>query len=87
MIRLGYIAPILLIALPLAACDKDNPFEKALTVLNGGTPVAGGSSMRLSSAPPVVEQEVEVPAPCQIVGAEFRTHWCNPDTGRKELIP
>lgn len=43
-------------------------------------------SLHLSSAPPVVEQEVEVAAPCQIIGPEFRTHMCTED-GRKILIP
>ncbi len=44
MIRIGHLAPLLLIALPLAACDKDNPFEKAATAFNGGTPVLGGAA-------------------------------------------
>jgi hypothetical protein len=86
--RLGYLAPILLIALPLAACEKDNPFEKALTTLNGGTPVPGGPSQSALYVSPsgdsgVLVVEVER---CTVVPAHlFRTHQCDDVTG--ELIP
>jgi hypothetical protein len=96
MIRLGYLAPILLIALPLAACDKDNPFEKALTTLNGGTPVPGGPSpsvaVYVSPTPSVERVEVAleteiVPAECIVPAARFREVWCNPATNNLEPIP
>jgi hypothetical protein len=93
MIKLGYIAPILLIALPLAACEKDNPMENALTLMNGGTPMPGGPSTSALYVSQTVERvepvEVvaEVEPPCHVPASHFRSHWCNPDTGKFELIP
>lgn len=90
MIRLGYIAPILLIALPLAACEKkDNPFEAALTLMNGGTPVpAGAASVSLSQTVETVEPVAVVaeapavsPADCVVPAHLFRSMQCDEVTG------
>ena len=74
----------------LTGCE---PLENVLTAMNGGTPMPGGPStptvsLHLSSAPPVVEQEVEVPAGdpenCVVPALMFRTHQCD-EQGR--IIP
>lgn len=90
-IRIGLMALAPLAAgvllLPLAACDKDNPFEKALTTLNGGTPVPGGPVSVAYVASPVVEVvEAVAPEPveCVVPAQLFRTMQC--DEGGK-LIP
>lgn len=90
-IRIGHYLPILAIGvltLPLANCDKDHPFEKALTVLNSGTPVPGGPSvsMYVSHVEDVEVAEVALEERCTVVPAHlFRTHQCDDVTG--ELIP
>lgn len=92
-IRIGHYLPILAIGvltLPLAACDKDHPFEKALTVLNGGTPVPGGPSVSMYVSPVEDVEVAEValePVECHVPPARFRELWCNPDTNILEPIP
>lgn len=75
----------------LTGCE---PLENVLTVMNSGTPMPGGPStptvsLHLSSAPPVVEQEVEVaagdPADCVVPAELFRSMQCDEATG--QLIP
>jgi hypothetical protein len=75
----------------LTGCE---PLENALAVMNNGQPMPGGpstpvASLHLSSAPPVVEQEVEVPAgdpvECTVPAHLFRSMQCDEVTG--QLIP
>ena len=72
----------------LVGCDDWDDFGRLVEGKPTKAQVAHEQSiaLHLSSSPPVVEQEVEVPEPCIIVGPEFRTHMCTED-GRKILIP
>lgn len=71
----------------LTACE---PLENALSVMNNGEPMPGGpssSAMSLSQTVEPVAVVAEPEPPCHVPASHFRTHWCNPDTGKFELIP
>lgn len=79
------------LSLIVTGCE---PLENALAVMNNGQPMPGGPStptvsLHLASAPPVVEQEVEVPAgdpaDCVVPSHLFRSMQCDEATG--QLIP
>lgn len=78
------------LTLIVSGCE---PLENVLKFANGGTPMPGGPStptvsLHLSSAPPVVEQEVEVaagdPENCVVPAELFRSMQCD-EAGK--LIP
>lgn len=71
MIRIGHLAPLLLIALPLAACSKTesasgNSFLSAMGV-NASVPQAAVQSVAVVETAPEPVVEVVVPPPPQMV--------------------
>lgn len=80
------IIAVLTIAGSTFALTGCEPLENALAVMNNGQPMPGGPStptvsLHLSSAPPVVEQEVEVaagdPENCIVPAELFRSMQCD----------